>query len=179
MTATMPTSTFRLMPVELVESKKSAPREDVELPEYVIPAAPPQQHHVMIHKEPDAPDEPKTPWQEQVNDVIDMLPVPYQKRARRLMKRLRGHIVLSDDEMLRVVWAPHPVTGQVEQGSHLMDLLQYLLMTGAARQKSTMTKPVDFESFLTLMASVGIPNALVGAERAQRMRKARRSLLQA
>ena len=165
----MPVSTIRLIPVDMVVKWKNQ-----SLPAEAESSG--LQHHVMIHKEPEEEDEPKTTWQEQVNEVLEMLPVPYQKRGRKVMTRLRDNLELSDDWQMRVKWAPNPETGVVEPGSHLMDLLQYLLMTGAARQKSTMTKPLDFESFITLLASVGVPDSVVGAEMAQRMKRARRLL---
>lgn len=165
----MPATTLRLMPVPLIEqwrpTKIIHPPQPLEEGEQ-LPSAP-SPHQVIIQKEPD--EQPKNTWQQMVAEVIDMLPPTYQKRAARLMKRLEGYLEL-DDWQLRVQWA------NGEPGSHLMDLLQYLLMTGAARSKSKMEKPRDFESFLQLMANVGIPDSLVGSGVAQQLARARRLL---
>ena len=167
--------TYRLMAVENV-NKMVAERDALLKNQNAIPSnnedgepksstAP--NHEIVIQQE-DA-SLPKNSYQQMTETLVDMMAKPYQKRAKALLKRLEGHLEI-EDWSLRVIWS------EGNTGSHLVDILSFIFATGVVRQKSKMRRPFDLDQFIYLLASVGIPDQLIGSAMQSQLARARRML---
>lgn len=142
---------FRLIPVTMADRLLQNELQQQQVVHTTTTLRPPTQ--IMIqHEAPVA----ATPWEQTITKVLTMIPKTYQKRSERLLRRLQGQIHL-DHETSRILW------NDGNHGSHIVDILVWMFATGAARDKIRLRKPYDADQFISLLASLDIPDTMVGA----------------